>query len=83
MNMKPRMITLSLAIGFIAAAVCLASYPQASTTAHMGTWKLNSAKSKFAPGSTKNTRVMYEAAGDDIKVTVSGIDVSGNATHNE
>jgi hypothetical protein len=70
-------------IGFIAAAVCLASFPQASTSAQMGTWKLNSAKSKFAPASTKNTTVMYEASGDNVKVTVSGIDVSGNPTHNE
>ena len=28
----------------------------------MGTWKLNESKSKYAPGSAKNTRVAYTAA---------------------
>ena len=49
----------------------------------MGTWKLNEAKSKFAPGAAKNNKVVYEAAGDDIKVTVDGMDGEGNTTHNE
>ena len=49
----------------------------------MGTWKLNEAKSKFAPGAPKNTTVVYAAAGDSIKVTVDGTDADGKATHNE
>src|SRR5438552_14766692 len=49
----------------------------------MGTWKLNEAKSKFAPGASKNNTVVYEAAGDDVKVTVDGTDRDGKATHNE
>jgi surface antigen len=49
----------------------------------MGTWKLNEAKSKLAPGTTKNTTVVYEAAGDNVKVTVDGIDPKGNPAHNE
>jgi hypothetical protein len=49
----------------------------------MGTWKLNEAKSKFSPGATKNNTVVYEAAGDNVKVTVDGIDGSGNAIHSE
>jgi hypothetical protein len=49
----------------------------------MGTWKLNEAKSKFAPGSPKNNTVVYEAAGDNIKVTVDGVDAEGKPTHNE
>ena len=53
------------------------------TTDHMGTWKLNEAKSKFAPGAAKNHTVVYEAAGDQIKVTVDGTDSAGTATHNE
>jgi len=40
----------------------------------MGTWKLNEAKSKLAPGVPKNTTVVYEAAGDNVKVTVDGTD---------
>jgi hypothetical protein len=40
----------------------------------MGTWKLNEAKSKLAAGLPKNTSVTYEAAGDNIKATVDGVD---------
>jgi hypothetical protein len=49
----------------------------------MGTWKLNEAKSKLAPGNPKNTTVVYEAAGDTVKVTVDGTNSDGSAAHNE
>jgi hypothetical protein len=49
----------------------------------MGTWKLNEAKSKFPPGAPKNQTVVYEAAGDKVKVTVDGVDGEGKPTHNE
>jgi hypothetical protein len=49
----------------------------------MGTWKLNEAKSKFSPGATKNNTVVYEAAGDSVKVTVDGVDGDGNPIHSE
>jgi hypothetical protein len=49
----------------------------------MGTWKLNEAKSKFAPGATKNHTVVYKAAGDNVKVTVDGTDSDGKPAHNE
>jgi len=49
----------------------------------MGTWKLNEAKSKLAPGGTKNTVVVYEAEGDNVKVTLEGVDSAGNPTHSE
>lgn len=75
--MKRRVILLTLAALFASATVCLAQNP------HMGTWKLNEAKSKFAPGATKNNTVVYEAAGDSVKVTVDGVDSAGNPTHNE
>lgn len=31
----------------------------------------------------KNTKVVYETAGDQVKVTVDGIDGEGKPTHNE
>ncbi len=49
----------------------------------MGTWKLNEAKSKIGPGAPKNTKVVYEAAGDNVKVTVDGVNAEGKPTHNE
>jgi hypothetical protein len=62
----------------LAGAMCYAA-----TDANMGTWKLNEAKSKFAAGAPKNNTVLYEAAGDSIKVTVDGVDGEGKPTHNE
>jgi hypothetical protein len=49
---------------------------------NMGTWKLNAAKSKFSPGASRNNTVVYEAAGDSVKVTVDGIDSEGKPAHN-
>jgi hypothetical protein len=76
--MKTKTIVLTLVLCLVATAV---GYAQ--TNSHMGTWKLNEAKSKFAPGASKNLTVVYEAAGDNVKVTVDGIDGAGQPTHNE
>jgi hypothetical protein len=51
--------------------------------AFMGTWKLNESKSKLVPGMAKNNTVVYEAAGDNVKITVDGVDGDGKPTHNE
>jgi len=75
--MKAKSITFSLAILLVTAVVGFASQSL------IGTWKLNEAKSKFAPGSPKNHTVVYEAAGDNVKVTVDGTDRDGKPTHNE
>jgi len=76
--MKAKAIGLTLALFFVGAGVCFAS-----TSVQMGTWKLNEAKSTFAPGAAKNNTVVYEAAGDNVKVTVDGADGAGSPTHNE
>ena len=75
--MKARTMVVTLALCFVGVAVCLAE------DVNMGTWKLNEAKSKLAPGATKNTTVIYEAAGDDVKITVEGTDSEGKPLHNE
>jgi hypothetical protein len=76
-DMKTRTIVVTLALCFGAGALCFASDPQ------MGTWKLNEAKSKIAPGQPKNNTVVYEAADDKVKVTVDGTDSDGKPIHNE
>jgi hypothetical protein len=48
---------------------------------HMGTWKLNEAKSKLAPGMGKNLTVVYTEMKDKMKVTVDGVDKDGKPTH--
>ena len=47
----------------------------------MGTWKLNEAKSKMAPGMGKNVTVVYVEMKDKMKVTVDGVDKDGKPTH--
>jgi len=49
----------------------------------MGTWKLNEAKSKLSPGAAKNSTVVYEAVGDQVKITIDGTDADGKPIHNE
>ena len=75
--MKARWILTAIALCFLGAAVCLAA------DAFIGTWKLNEAKSKIGAGSPKFTTVVYEAAGDNVKVTVDGTDSDGKAVHDE
>jgi len=75
--MKAKTIVMTVAVCLVAGAVCFASDP------NLGTWKLNEAKSKIAAGAPKNTTVVYEAAGDKVKVTVDGVDGAGKPTHNE
>jgi len=48
---------------------------------HMGTWKLNEAKSKIPAGMGKNTTVTYTEQKDNIKVAVVGVDKDGKPTH--
>lgn len=76
--MKARAGLLSFAILFAAAAVCVAA-----DNVHLGSWKLDEAKSKISAGAPKNTTVVYEAAGDSVKVIVDGVDADGKPSHNE
>jgi hypothetical protein len=75
--MKARTLFLTAALCFIGTAVCFADNP------NMGTWKLNTAKSHIPAGLPTNTTVVYEAAGDQIKVTTDGTDKEGKPTHTE
>ena len=75
LNLKNLILTLTLL--FTGAAVALAQAPQ------MGTWKLNEAKSKIPAGVMKNTTVVYEMAGDSIKVSTDGTDATGKPLHTE
>ena len=76
--MKTKTVGLILALSFVAGATCFAADdPQ------IGTWKLNEAKSKLTRDAGKNTTVVYEAAGDQVKVVIDGTDKDGKPTHNE
>jgi hypothetical protein len=48
----------------------------------VGTWKLNLAKSKYQQGQApKSVTLVYEAAGEGIKVTVDQVPADGPAIH--
>ena len=74
--MKAKTIAITISLVFVSVALGFQDNP------HMGTWKLNETKSKLA-GKARNNTVTYEAAGDQIKVTVDGVDASGGAVHHE
>ena len=75
--MRVRSIFVAVVVCFAAAALALAA-----DDPFMGTWKLNEAKSKLG-GGPKNTTVVYEAAGDNVKITTDGTDDAGKPTHSE
>ena len=65
--MKARTILASL-VAFVAGL----AIAYAADNPHMGTWKLNEAKSKYNAGATKNHTVVYSMQGDSVKVVVDG-----------
>ena len=76
MKSATKVCLFTFAIVVIASAVAFAA-----NDALMGTWKLNEAQSKLGAGGPKNDTVTYEAAGDDIKVTIEGM--QGDGTKNK
>jgi hypothetical protein len=72
---KTRIAVAVAALSFAATAACFAANP------HIGTWKLNEAKSKLPEGMGKNNTVTYTEQKDKIKVTVDGMDKDGKPTH--
>ncbi|MEO7166730.1 MAG: hypothetical protein ABI787_03325 [Spartobacteria bacterium] len=69
-----RSLLVAVALLVTAATVTFAA------SAHLGTWKLNEAKSKMMDGATKNHTVTYtEAKGDMMKLSVEGTDKDGKA----
>jgi hypothetical protein len=73
--MKTRIAVTALALSLMSATACFAANP------HMGSWKLNEAKSKTAPDMGKNTTVVYSEQKDKMKVTVDGVGKDGKPTH--
>ena len=49
----------------------------------MGTWKLNTGKSKLAKGTDRNNTVSYDWAFFRVKVTIDGTGPHGTPTHSE
>jgi hypothetical protein len=73
--MKTKTTLLAVIVSAAAACLCFAS-----DDAFMGTWKLDEAKSKIPEGMPKNTTVIYAQSGDEVTITVDGMD-AGKAVH--
>jgi hypothetical protein len=70
-------------VSVVVLALAASGVVLAETDAHMGTWKLNIAKSKFAPGQTmKSETRTYESTGDGYKFSGERVDADGS-THPE
>lgn len=75
--MKTKVSLLTLALCCAAGTICLAS-------PFTGSWKLNEAKSKIAPGTPKNTMVVYkDTMLGKTKIIADGVDAHGKPTHAE
>lgn len=75
--MNIRTIVVALSVSLVGGSLVFAA------NAAMGTWKLNEAQSKFDAGATKNTSVVYAGAGENVKITVDGVDGMGKPVHTE
>jgi hypothetical protein len=75
--MKTKTVGLTVALCFLGAAACFAADP------HMGTWKLNEAKSKITPGTTKFTTVTFKNMSGNVKLTSDGVGPDGKPIHVE
>jgi hypothetical protein len=64
--MKTKTLGLTLAFCFLGWAACFAADPQ------MGTWKLNEAKSKITPGTTKFATATFQNMFGNVKITQDG-----------
>ena len=71
--MKTLLVTVALSLTAVAVSF--------GANAHIGTWKLNEAKSKFPAGMGKNNTVTYTEEGGKIKVTFDGVDKDGKPAH--
>ena len=74
--MKARTIVFTLTLCFVGAFCC-------AQNVNMGTWKLNEAKSKISHGAPKNTMVVYEAAGENVRIVIDGMGSDGKPMHSE
>jgi hypothetical protein len=69
--------TILLTMAGLFAAVCFAA------DVNIGTWKVNAAKSQNLPSDEKSTTMVIAPAGENMKVTVDGVDAKGKPFHEE
>jgi hypothetical protein len=81
-NAGNRAMRINQIIAGTLALLLIATAPTFAASAHVGTWKLDESKSKFAPGGPKNHTVTYAETKDDMTMlTVDGTDKDGKRIH--
>jgi hypothetical protein len=79
--MRKNLLGVSLAA---CCALILSSSVALAAENWLGTWKMNSAKSKYKPGpAPKSLTLAFESTAEGIKLTSDGLDSEGNPTHGE
>ena len=71
--MRIHRVGLTAVLCVLGLAVGLAADP------HAGTWKLNEASSKLK-GTARNHTVVYAEAGENMTITIDGVDESGSVS---
>jgi len=74
--MRIHTVGLTAALCVLGMAVGLAADPQ------LGTWKLNEASSKLK-GTARNHTVVYTEAGENVTITIDGVDAGGKSFKSE
>lgn len=74
--MRIHRVGLTAVLCVLGIAVGLAADPQ------VGTWKLNEASSKLK-GTARNHTVVYAEAGENMTITIDGVDASGKSFKSE
>jgi hypothetical protein len=82
--MKTLKVPFAVGVAMLSVVALAAIWPQealAQGNPFVGTWVLNVAKSKYTPGPPpKSQTVVWEAAGQGVKVSTTGVDATGKAT---
>jgi hypothetical protein len=70
------------AIFMVTLVALVLSVTPAAADQHSGTWKMNSAKSKYSPGpAAKSLTLKVESDENGVKIDSEGTDGDGNPTH--
>jgi hypothetical protein len=71
--------TVAFGVGLVLAVLAVTAW---AADSHVGTWKLNIAKSKSSPGSVpKSATLKIEAIDNGYKYSLDGVDGQGKPTH--
>lgn len=84
MQARMRQVCLFAAVVITAVVVLAATVLAQAGSSNLGTWKLNVAKSTYAPGTTpKSGTFTNSAAGEGVKTVSDSVAADGTARHSE